>query len=843
MKKALLIPFFLLSLLAACQNDKSAREVEDFNSAWKFHLGDVENAQELTYDDADWTTLNVPHDWSIEAGYQQEGTAASTGFVPGGIGWYRKTFDLPKSDEGKHISIVFDGVYNNSTVWINGHKLGFRPNGYSTFTYDLSPYLNFESSNTIAVEVDRKAYADSRWYTGSGIYRKVQLIKKQPLHIAQWGIRITTPDVSKEEASVNVKVDLENASNEIVGDVAVNLSIYDNAGELISVKQQILDQLSLETTLQVKTPQLWSVDSPSLYSLKAEVLHNNKLVDNTTETFGIRYFKFDANEGFSLNGKRMKLKGVNLHHDAGAVGSAVPKSLWEYRVDKLKSIGVNAIRMSHNPHSKELMEVCDEKGILVMNEAFDEWSKPKAKSLVFLGDNKASEEASRCYTEHFEKWAERDLKDLIARDYNHPSVIMWSIGNEIEWTYPYVSKTYNDVNGKVKYNQFEPSYDTLKIKAALDKNTGGVDELVNWSKKLVQWVKEEDTTRYVISGSVHPSIACVSGYAESLDILGFNYRAMEYDRAHAAFPEMIILGSENWGAYSEWKNCIERDFVGGIFAWTGFAYLGEAGPWPRKGLEIAFFDYAGNKTPRGHFFECLWKEDPKVYLVSTPAEESEFSYDEDSGWQFDIDLYEAPFWAELRLWEWYKTYPGWNYVAGKDIVVQCYTNCEEAELFLNGKSLGKQSRLDFADDNIIKWLVPYTAGELKVLAYNDKKQVDSYIIQTNSDLERIVLESYKSELVADGYDLSVVKAKLIDSKGEIITDSDQELTFELQGNGINIGVDNGWERNVASHKTDLIKTYQGNAFVHIQSTQEAGTIKLKAKCGSVYSETLTIITK
>lgn len=840
------IAVVLLLFLFSCEssNTGDARIVEDFNSDWKFHLGNLKNAQEIGFSDTDWQTLNVPHDWSIEKGYQKEGdVAASTGFVPGGIGWYRKSFTLDEADKEKYISILFDGIYNNSTVWINGHKLGFRPNGYISFSYHLSPYLKFGgSTNVIAVKVDRTAYADSRWYTGSGIYRNVKLIKKSPLHVKQWGVKISTPEVSEASAKINIITELSNLDTLAVTEIKLKYTINDGPKSIAS-KTIDVETLNPETAITIENPKLWSVNAPNLYQLQVEVLKNNTLVDNVTETFGVRTFRFDANNGFFLNKKHLKIKGVNLHHDAGALGAAVPKAIWEYRLKKLKSIGTNAIRLAHNPHSPELLEVCDEIGLLVMNEAFDEWSKPKGKSKVYLGDNAASKEASRAYPEVFNEWAERDLKALIKRDYNHPSVFMWSIGNEIEWTYPHYSKTFNEVNPNATAEGYDyvPIYDENKIKSVFENNINGVDPLATIAKKLVTWVKEEDTTRPTVCGSVLPSVGMVSGYGKTVDVYGFNYRASEYDIAHKTYPGLKIIGSENWNAYSEWKAINDRDFVAGIFTWTGFAYMGEAGPWPRKGLDISLFDFAGFKTPRGHFFETLWKDEPKVYMVTTPAEESEFSYSKGNGWEFNIQLTPPPVWNKLRLWEWYKVYPKWNYSKDEPIIVQTYTNCEEAELFLNSKSLGRQKLADvIEEDHILKWLVPYAEGELKIVGYNQGTKADEYTLNTQHAISKIEINANKTSLNADGYDAAVVDIKLVDDNGTLVTDDDTKVTFAVEGEGKNIGVDNGWEKNVQPHKTNAVVTHNGRAVIYVQSTKTSGNITVTA---AINDSTTTITLK
>jgi len=838
-----LYPLFgIVLILFSCQKTpEKHRIVEDFNYDWKFHLGDIQNAETLDFDDTNWRALHVPHDWSIEIGYQKEGkTASSSGFVPGGIGWYRKAFTLSEADQEKLISIRFDGVYNNATVWINGHLLGTRPNGYISFAYDLTKHLKFDGTpNVISVKVDHSAYVDSRWYTGSGIYRKVQLIKTHPLHIAHWGVQITTPKVSATSAQVKIKTKLKDVAPEKGKEIAVNYSIIDANGVTIATKKVAASDLKAIETFNLTNPNLWSVDTPNLYTLKVKVLENGNVVDTEEQVFGIRSFAFDANTGFSINGKQMKIKGVNLHHDAGAVGAAVPKAIWEYRVKKLQSIGVNAIRFAHNPHAKELLEVCDELGVLVMNEAFDEWSLPKGKSKVYLGDNAASPEASKAYPQHFNEWAERDLKDLIKRDFNHPSVIMWSIGNEIEWTYPHYSKTFNEVNPNSSAAGYEyvPIYDAKTIKPVFEKNLDSIDPLATIAKKLVQWVKEEDTTRPVVCGSVLPSIGMVSGYGTAVDVFGFNYRQADYDIAHKTYPDLKILGSENWGAYSEWKSCVEREFVAGIFVWTGFAYLGEAGPWPRKGLNISFFDFAGFKTPRGHFYETLWKDEPKVYMVTTPASESEYSYTEKEGWKFEMQLTPPPVWNKLRLWEWYKVHPKWNYAENDPIIVQAYTNCEEAELFLNGKSLGKQQLATVVEsDHILKWSVPYTKGELKIIGYNGGRKVDEYILKSQSDISKIEITSNKTSLKADGYDVAAVTIKLLDKNGTLVTDADTKVTFAILGQGKNIGLDNGWEMNIQAHTTNSIMTHNGRAVLFLQSTKNKGNIAVEAIIPKVSSK-------
>lgn len=839
MKKISAALMSLLIILASCGKESTSRQTIDFNFNWKFAKGDFSNGYNINFDDSKWEEIKVPHDWSIKTSYQKENTAASTGFVEGGIGWYRKSFNIPESDKGKVIWVEFDGVYCNSEVWINGNHLGFRPNGYSSFSYDLTKYLNYgDKPNIISVKVDHSAYVDTRWYTGSGIYRNVRLVKTSPTYIPQWGVHITTEKVSASSADIIVKTEV---SGKMDKPVEVEVSLIDNKGKIVATQNVTSKEGDIfEAKINLNNPKLWSLEHPNLYTAQTTVKYDGNKVDMASSVFGVRSFRFDPEKGFFLNGVHAKLKGVNLHHDAGALGAAVPYAAWEYRIKQLKSVGVNAVRMSHNPHSPELMDICDKMGMLVMDEFFDEWHVPKGKSVVYLGDNAAGKDISKGYSTYFHKWAERDLKDLIKRDFNHPSVIMWSIGNEIEWTFPKYSKVYSKLNPKIRAYVDEPIFETDKVLPVFEELTGGVDSLSIVATQLSKWVKEADTTRPVTCGSVRPSVSLSTGYGKAVDILGFNYRATTYDIAHKTFPNEVILGSENWGSYAEWKSCLDRDFVSGIFIWTGFAYMGEAGPWPRKGLNLSLFDFAGFKTPRGHFFECMWKDDPKVYMVTTPAKDSEYAYSAKEGWKFEMQLTPPPVWNQLRRWEWYKVNEHWNYKKGEDIIVQTYTNCEEAELFLNGKSLGKQALADFKEDNIIKWSVAFQKGELKVKGYNDGKEVEEYILNSTTELDRIELYTDKKNLNADTYDLAHVAVKLYDKNGHLISDLDKEIQFEVNGQAELLAVDNGWEMNVENHYQQKVKTHNGKALAVIQASNKSGMVEVSATIGNVQSKPITL---
>ncbi len=840
-KPLLILAVFLVSSMATY-----AKSVEDFNFDWKFTLDKQQAAHQYQYDDSNWQSVRLPHDWAVALPYTNENAAASTGFKAGGIGWYRKTFTLPSSDKNKKIWVEFDGIYNNSRIWLNGHYIGGRPYGYASFQVDLSEYAHYgDKENVITVKVDRTAYADSRWYTGSGIYRNVRLVKTEPVYIPQWGIQVTTPKVTAKKAkiSVNTQVIAKKYQGE---DAKLKIELFDANGKKVAQDKESFDlthENKISQTLTVKSPKLWSLETPHLYTAKATVYVDGDKTESDTATFGIRTIEFNAKKGFLLNGKQVKIKGVNIHHDAGAVGTAVHKSIWRSRLNKLKGVGANALRLSHNPHNPELLDLADEMGFLVNSEAFDDWDRAKLKSKVALGDNKATGASAVSYNIHFNQWAEQDLKDLIRRDFNHPSVIMWSIGNEIEWTYPYYAESSSYAEDGTNYYVDSADFNPERIRAKLKKNNPDkIDNLPIISKALSDFVKEIDTTRPVTAGLVHPSVGYVSGYTDTLDVVGFNYRAPSYEAAHKMYPNTPIYGSENWGAWREWRDVKDKDYVAGIFVWTGFAYKGEAGPMPRMGLEISLFDFVGNKTPRGHFFETIWVDKPKTYLGTTSAKISEFSYNKDTGWTFKKRKAPANVWSELRRWEWFDIHELWKYKNNENVVVQAYTNTESAELFLNGKSLGRKQLKNF-DDQIIKWMVPYKAGELKVIGYNNGQAVSEDILNTHGELAAIELITENKEITADNYDTTYVHATLLDKNGNILSDAAIDTKFTVNGEASIIAVDNGWEYNTQDVLADHVITHLGKAVVLLQAKNKSGTVTVTASANGVTSKPVTITLK
>ncbi|MEM1085492.1 MAG: sugar-binding domain-containing protein [Verrucomicrobiota bacterium] len=818
-----------------------ARSVTDFNFDWDFHLGAEANPLE---DDGElpWKPVRLPHDWSVAQGFTKENTGASTGFLPAGIGWYRKLINVPEAWKGQHVSLVFEGVYCRSEVWLNGRKIGGRPSGYVSFVTDLTPVLEYGKDNTLLVKVDHSNYLDSRWYTGSGIYRNVKLVRTGMTRIPEWGVWVRTPEVADGRASVEVLTEVETSSSDI-REIELQVELLDPEGKVVAsakTSAKVSERATVETKLSVTDPERWDLESPALYTARVRLLEDGGERDRYSTRFGIRTALFDPKKGFLLNGRRVKIKGVNLHHDAGLVGAAVPSDVWRDRLERLQGVGCNAIRMAHNPHSVELMELCDEMGFLVMAEFFDEWKVPKKKSLVWLSDNKAPDEVTSGYSEEFDEWAERDLKATIRRDRNHPSVILWSIGNEIEWTYPYYPQSASyDPGASEDYHKHPPDFDPVKIRERMAKLHEGPDGLLETAKKLVAWTREEDPTRLVTSGLVHPSVGYATGYAKELGVVGFNYRAWEYDGAHKMYPERPIIGSENWGTRAEWEGALKRDFVAGIFIWTGFAYLGEAGPWPRKGLEISLFDFIGHKTPRGHLFEAMWVDKPKSWLVTTPAAESEYQLNEDGSWSWVQREYGIPQMKWLRRWEWDFVYPSWNYEVDEAIIAQAYSNCEETELFLNGKSLGRL-RMEQMENRVGKWMVPFAAGELKLVGYNGSKVMTTNLLQTSGETAEIRIRGDRETMQANRYDVLRVELELLDDQGVPVVTDDREVKFEIEGPARLLGVDNGWEMSVQDYQTDKLKTWQGRALLLLQATDEAGTITVRARSGELVSEVVSV---
>lgn len=785
--------FCLLSACVTSDQKEKVRVVTDFNFDWKFNLGDFPEAIDSTYDSSEWRILNLPHDWSIEGEFSKDHPAKPEGgALPTGIGWYRKTFKLPVDYKNKSIAIEFDGVYRKSEVWINGEYLGIRPNGYISFAYELTKHLNYgEKENIIAVKVDNSEQPNSRWYSGSGIYRNVRLVVAEKLHVAHWGTYVTTPKVSEEKATVNLEVTLQNETDKEKSYTVVS-SILN--GDYVEVATATSDEKisvnSSQTTIQdfeVLNPNLWDTKNPYLYKVITKVYEDSKLVDNYETPLGFRYFNFDAEKGFSLNGVPTKIYGVCLHHDNGALGAVANRAAIKRKLQIMKDMGVNAIRVSHNPSSLEMLELCDEMGFIVQVEAFDIWKKKKVKY---------------DYNMYWDEWHKQDLKDFVKRDRNFPSVMMWSIGNEIR-------------------EQFD--------------STG-----VAMTRELVSIVKSLDKTRPVTCALTEnipeKNYIYQSG---ALDLLGFNYKHKDYYDFPETFKGQKIVASESvsaletrghydmpsdeikrwppahnqpfdgnddftvsaydqvsayWGATHEenWKTVKKLDYIAGQFIWTGFDYLGEPIPYPYPARSSYFgvVDLAGLPKDVYYMYQSEWTDKDVLHLL-----------------------------------------PHWNWKIGQEVDVWAYySNADEVELFLNGKSLGVKSKQN--DDLHISWRVKFEPGTIKAISRKDGVVVLEKEIQTAGNASKIELVSNKETIKNDHYDLVYVTINVLDNEGNLVPNADDSIHFEVSGGGKLVGVDNGYQANLSSFKASEIKAYNGKCVVIIQSNGKLEDITLKASASN-----------
>jgi len=748
-----------------------------FNEDWRFHKGDLSNAEKPDINTSSWRKLDLPHDWSIEGPFSSE-WASATGYLPGGIGWYQKRFSTNPNWKNKQVYIYFDGVYRNSKVWINGQLLGFRPSGFTPFQYELSRYLKSDGDNVITVQVDHSKFADARWYTGSGIYRNVYLILKNPIHIRKWGVEFTTAKINESSAQAKIKVKLENSSAK-QADIIVTGTLTEPGGKVVATLKKslhILDSATTDLSLSVPKPTLWSVDKPNLYKMQVSVSSNGQLIDQYTEQVGFRDIRFDAEKGFFLNGAAMKIKGVCIHDDAGALGVAVPEGVWRRRLAILKEAGVNALRMSHNPHADYLYRLCDEMGFLVQDEAFDEWEYSKNKWVQGWNVGSPSKDG---YAEYFNEWATRDLADMVSRNYNHPSIIMWSIGNEIDYPNdPYSSDVLNTGRNPQIYGR------------GYLKDHPPVSRLGDISKRLVQVVRDLDTSRPVTAALAGVVMSNTTSYPDNLDVVGYNYQEYRYKDDHREFPQRIIYGSENGMQLSAWNAVDSNAYISAQFLWTGIDYLGEAGKWPERSNRAGLIDLAGFRKPEYFFRQSLWSAKPMVYIGT-----SEVPKEEDKG-----------------IWSHKRADPNWNWKPGDKVRVSCFTNAEEAELFLNGKSVGRKA---MNDSRIIYWDLEYISGELMVKAYTKQTEVAKDQIRTSGAPYAIkaTLEPNSSK-GKDG--LAQVVVQVVDQAGLPVYAGENEITLKINGKASLLGLESGSSSSHEDYKADKRKVMNGKLLAYIQ---------------------------
>ncbi len=796
-------PILVLFLILIKINAQPARIKQNIDEHWKFNLGDSYAARNPEFNDNDWRTLDLPHDWSIELPFDPK-LASSTAYLPTGIGWYRKSFEVPSSYIDNMVSILFDGVYNNSDVWINGHHLGKRPSGYASFQYDLTPYLVQGKENVIAVRVDHSLYADSRWYTGSGIYRNVWLNITDKIHVAQWGTFVTTPVINSESAKVCIENKIENNSEKTQNLEIVSVILGVNGkevGRTSSVQSLAPGESSAKQEITVKNPVLWDVNSPNLYTAKTFLQIDGTTIDEVSVPFGIRSFAFDKDKGFFLNGKKLKLKGVCIHHDGGCVGAAVPEKIWKIRLEKLKAGGCNAIRTSHNPVAPELLDLCDKMGFLVMDEAFDEWEYSKRKWIDGWNQTIAGFDGASRY---FDEWSERDLKDMINRDKNHPSIILWSIGNEIDYANdPYADK--QDVN----YTIARP--DPARM-VPIAKNLSGI-------------IKAIDTTRPVTMALADIRNSNSIGLPEVLDIVGYNYTESQYAADHKAYPNRLIYGSENPQNYTGWLAVKNNDFISAQFLWTGIDYLGEGGKFPARSAYSGLLDLTNLEKTIYYWRQSMWTDKPMISLAARKKNASD---------TMTADPMGKMAWFLNEIEE--KLH--WNYSAGDTVLVIAYSNCKDVELFINGKSYGK--KLQNEANSCFWWYVPYQAGEVKAIGTGADKKKYTSVLNTVFEPAQIQLVPDTTFINSDGKDIVVVEAILKDKNNNTSYLANNRVDFTVTGPGTIIGTDNGDAKCVDSFKLPWKNAYAGRCIVVIQSTKQAGKITVTATVDGIPGKAIQI---
>ena len=759
-----------------------------FNDGWTFVLGDVEDASSQDFDDSRWSRVQLPHDWSVK-GTLSPDNASCTGYLPAGIGWYRKHFNAGRIPQGK-VYIYFEGVYNRSSVYLNGHLLGERPSGYASFLYDLTPYLNRQGDNVIAVKVDHSKKADSRFYTGSGIYRNVWLVTSGETHFALWGVGYALRSMTDKQAVLTVDTEVEGA---LSSSVRLDLSLKDADGNVVS-RGSAKAQQKQKVDIKVPSPHRWDIDDPYLYTLEVTLVSGKEVLDKTEVNVGLRTLEFNANTGFALNGRNHKIKGVCLHHDAGVLGAVVPEEVWERRLLNLKAIGTNAIRTAHNPQTPVFYDLCDRLGLLVMDEAFDEWEYNKKKWVQGWNVGTPSMDGT---ADFFNEWGERDVTDMVRRDRNHPSVFLWSIGNEVDYPNDPYSHPILDGDG-FEFNQ--PLSGGYKPDAPDAMRIGMI------AKRLAARVREVDTSRPVTGALAGIVMSNQTEYPEVVDVVGYNYTEGRYLQDHETYPDRIIYGSENSLGYDSWKAARDNDFIFGQFIWTGIDYIGESRAWPSRGFYSGIFDLAGNPKPRARMRAAMWSEEPVCYIGTYPKPQA-------------IPGRRALMGDREDAWD------TWNYEDGQMIRVVCYTNAAKARLLLNGEEVGAMT--PFNDETgIIGWDVPYKAGVLKAEGYDASgKKVSEYTINTSYRPAALMAEADREDLDAGG--VVHVSVEIIDDNGNIVALGDNEITCTIEGPGQLLGLESANNTDMGNWNDNVQRAYRGHLLAYIKTDGNPGKIKVR----------------
>lgn len=771
----------------------------------KFHLGDEPDAWQAWYDDSSWSEVTLPHDWSVALPFSKD-YSSGTGYLAGGIGWYRLHIKPDPEWKDREISICFDGIYKNSRVWCNSYYLGERPNGYISFSYDITKQFRFDSENIISIFVDRREIADSRWFTGSGITRKVTLKIEEKIHPVFQGLTFETKTCSEKEASVFIRHELINKYPD-TKEIQVIDKLFDEKQNLVctlACKADISSEQVIEVTNEgtIANPTLWSPESPHLYTLQTFFAQEGMepYLVSTTKT-GIRSFFFDADKGFFLNHKPYLFQGVCLHHDAGCLGAAVTPAVWYRRLQKLKNMGCNAIRMSHNPHMPELYDLCDSMGFFVMDEAFDEWEAPKNKWST--GHNVYPPKHQGYYAD-FPAWHKQDLTDLIRRDRNHPSIIMWSIGNEIDYPNdPYCHPSFETMTGNNDANK--PAAERMYNPSRPD-----ATRLSDLSAMLCNLVKESDTTRPVTLAAAFPELSAKIGFIDSLDVVGFNYKEHLYEETHKAFPDKPILGSENGHGIAQWEAVTQSPYISGQFLWTGIDYLGEAHGWPIHGSSAGLMTLAGYEKTGYYRRQSFWSQKPMIHLATVRETESTTTQ---WGQTFDDAL----------ACEYAPVDELWNYLPGESVVVKCYTNMPKAEIFVNNKSKGIFEKAKHAD--CILTTIPFEEGEIKAVAFDlEDHMVANHTLYTTQNACQMKVKKIKipvtelpfyakCEQPNPFHDLVQYEVTLLDAHGKRVYSDETLLTVCIE-NGKLLGIENGNLADLTDYSANYRRAYRGQLLIY-----------------------------
>jgi beta-galactosidase len=798
--KAMVTALLILTGNIACQaqNPIKIERKQLFDYNWKFFQGDTASAKSREFNDMSWRSLDLPHDWSIEGKISPKNpTGGAGGYFPAGIGWYRKTFKVPGEWKGKKVSIYFEGVYMNSEVFINGKSFGIYPYGYSSFSYDLSPYLDFNNENVIAVRVDNSQQVNSRWYSGSGIYRHVWMNVTDAVHIANWGVAITTPDVSPQKATVQIKTLVKNESD-LPQSIALSTWLKDanskNAGNSqVKVELAANSEKEVAQTIIVANPQRWTPESPRLYDAQISIILNKNVIDKTETSFGIRSIEFTPENGFKLNGKTVKLNGGCVHHDNGCLGAAAFDRAEERKVELLKAAGFNAVRTSHNPPSEAFLNACDKLGLLVVDESFDCWR---------TGKNKQD------YAQYFAQWWKRDLDAMVLRDRNHPSIVMWSIGNEI------VER--------------------------------GSPDAVKTAKMLADAIKEIDNVRPVTSAIVDngKDWATLDSLMAAHDVGGYNYHLWSASADHKRVPSRMIVQTESYprDAFANWKLVKSNNYVLGDFVWTAMDYLGESGigRWyysgdvPGEHWEHDFFpwhgaycgdiDLIGWRKPISHYRNLLYNNTEKLYIAVREPEPDPLEI-------------KTTWWSVWPTWESWT----WPEYLGKAIKVEVYSKYPKVRLYLNNKLIGEKPTTE-EQEHKAEFTVPYAAGRLKAIGVDNDKEVESTVLQTSGEAAKIKLTADRKEIIANGQDLSYVAIEITDKDGVLQPNTVNRLQLKIDGPGIIAGVANADMKDTDPYVGNTHKAWHGRALVIIKSTHSAGDIKLTVSSADLSEAILNIKT-